>query len=68
MNTYKDFCKSLDNKDLPSCLMRDLKVSLSLLLVISAGTHRSILLCMGEHHTCMLDIKYNVLTYMSYSL
>lgn len=26
MNTYKDFCKSLDNKDLPSCLMRDLKL------------------------------------------
>ena len=27
MNTYKDFCKSLDSKDLPSCLMRDLKAS-----------------------------------------
>ena len=26
MTTYKDFCKSLDNKDLESCLVSDLKV------------------------------------------
>ncbi|KAK3097008.1 hypothetical protein FSP39_005554 [Pinctada imbricata] len=26
MNTYRDFCKSLDNKDLESCLISDLKL------------------------------------------
>ncbi|XP_069137872.1 integrator complex subunit 3-like [Argopecten irradians] len=27
MSSYKDFCKSLDNKDLESCLMSDLKLA-----------------------------------------
>lgn len=39
MNTYKDFCKSLDNKDLFFCLMRDLKVSLFYFLVIFVGIY-----------------------------
>lgn len=68
MNTYKDFCKSLDNKDLFFCLMRDLKVSLFFFFVIFVGIYRFIFLCMGEYYICMLNIKYNVLIYISYLL